>query len=99
MIMNKFDWVFFDLDGTLVDSIEIMYNVYINFLKLFNKVGSREEFEKLNGPSLYEIIIFLKSKYKLNLELDELVTKYQTMIEESYDDIIPFEDSLTILKN
>jgi HAD superfamily hydrolase (TIGR01509 family) len=99
MIMTKFDWVFFDLDGTLVDSIEIMYDVYTNFLRLFDKLGTREEFEKLNGPSLYEIIIFLKSKYKLNLEVDELITKYQTMIEESYIDVIPFEDSLTILKN
>jgi len=62
--MNKFDWIFFDLDGTLADSIKIMNDVYFKFLAHFNLKGNIDEFNQLNGPSLNEIIILhcLKNK-------------------------------------
>ena len=80
MIMNKFDWIFFDLDGTLVDSIDIMYNIYRSFLKDFKIIGTKTEFNNLNGPSLKEIVIYLKKKYNFNSSVDELLIKYQNMI-------------------
>jgi len=81
MIMNKFEWIFFDLDGTLADSLEIMYDIYIEFLKDYGIKGTAKEFQKLNGPSLKEIIIFLKKKYELKPTIKELLEKYQKMIE------------------
>ncbi len=95
--MNDIDWVYFDLDGTLIDSIDVMYNVYVDFLKLFQKIGTKEEFEKLNGPSLSEIILYLKTEYKLNWNIDNLLNKYQTMIEEFYEDVEPFKNSTIVL--
>ena len=50
----KIDWIFFDLDGTLADSLPAMYQVYLNYLTDFGQNGSKEEFEELNGPSLVE---------------------------------------------
>ncbi len=102
MIMNKFEWIFFDLDGTLVDSIEIMYNVYCNFLHSFHIIGTKIEFENLNGPSLKEIVIYLKNKYDLHDSVEELLVKYGNMIEQSYNNVKPFRDStelLSYLKN
>lgn len=97
MIMNKFDWIFFDLDGTLVDSIHIMYNVYRDFLKDFQIIGTETEFNVLNGPSLREIVIYLKKKYDLNISVKELLKKYHNMIEKSYDNVKPFKQSTTLL--
>ena len=97
MIMNKFDWIFFDLDGTLVDSIDIMYNIYRSFLKDFKIIGTKTEFNNLNGPSLKEIVIYLKKKYNFNSSVDELLIKYQNMINNSYDDVQPFKDSTKLL--
>ncbi len=95
--MNNIDWVYFDLDGTLVDSIDVMYNVYMDFLKFFQKIGTKEEFEKLNGPSLNEILLYLKTEYKLNWNIDNLLNKYQIMIEEFYNDVEPFKNSTIVL--
>ena len=97
MIMNKFDWIFFDLDGTLVDSIDIMYDIYKNFLKDFKIIGNKIEFDKLNGPSLKEIVIYLKNKYNFNFSVDELLIKYKNMIKNSYDNVQPFQDSTKLL--
>jgi len=99
MIMNKIDWIFFDLDGTLVDSIDTMYKIYSDFLKYYEINGTKDEFEKLNGPSLNEIVIYLKKKYRLTNEIDELLNKYQEMIEKSYIYVKPFKESTSILKN
>jgi|APSaa5957512535_1039671.scaffolds.fasta_scaffold08235_4 HAD superfamily hydrolase (TIGR01509 family) len=99
MIVNDVKWVFFDLDGTLVDSINIMYDVYMNFLKFFQKIGTREEFEKLNGPSLNEIVYYLKTEYELNWNVSDLSKKYQTMIHESYVVVKPFKNSTIVLEN
>lgn len=56
--------VIIDLDGTLVDSKEGLYEHYLDFLKSFGKTGSREEFNTLNRP-LAEVVKYLQSKYQL----------------------------------
>jgi HAD superfamily hydrolase (TIGR01509 family) len=81
---KKIEWVFFDLDGTLADSLGTMYGAYSDFLKSFGRTGNRKEFKKLNGPSLNEIVIYLKRKYGLRQSLEELLLMYQEKIEKKY---------------
>lgn len=79
--MNKqSNWIFFDLDGTLADSILAMYQVYSNFLAGFNRTGTKEEFEELNGPSLSEIVSVLKTRHQLAGEKDALVDLYKSKL-------------------
>ena len=52
LIMNKFKCIVFDLDGTLVDSTSHLFNVYKQFLKKYGHIGTKKDFEKLNGPKL-----------------------------------------------
>ena len=61
--MKKIEWVAIDLDGTLIDSTEILFGVYKKFLKEFGHIGTKTEFNKLNGPRLREIISILMRKY------------------------------------
>ncbi len=56
--------VIIDLDGTLVDSKEALFNHYLEFLKSFGHKGSREEFNTLNRP-LAEVVKYLQTKYHL----------------------------------
>ena len=65
LIMNKFKCIVFDLDGTLVDSTSHLFNVYKQFLKKYGHIGTKKDFEKLNGPKLDQIINLLKKKYRL----------------------------------
>lgn len=84
-IMNrKYDWVFFDLDGTLADSIPALYEIYKVFLAGFGLAGSKAEFEELNGSSMLEIIAALKSHHNLKSEVPTLMTAYSELIDRSY---------------
>ena len=103
-IMNKkYNWIFFDLDGTLADSIPTMYQVYLNFLTEFDKKGTKEEFEELNGPSLTEIISVLKTRYGLIDDDVFLMNSYKEKIQDAYKNIVkPMSgagDILEALKN
>jgi len=102
-VNKKFKWIFFDLDGTLADSIPSLYKAHVNFLKMFGVVSNREEFEKLNGPSIPEIIIFLKNKYKLVNDDNFLINLYENETLKAYRKYVkPFDglnEILSELKN
>jgi HAD superfamily hydrolase (TIGR01509 family) len=59
--------VFFDLDGTLRDSISALRRAYFDFLAGFGCTGSDAEFDALNGPSLSEIAVRLAEAHHLSL--------------------------------
>ncbi len=100
---NKFGWIFFDLDGTLADSIPAMYQVYQDFLNGFNKRGTKKEFEELNGPSLSEIVSVLKARYSLLDDESLLADVYMEKISGAYKDIVKpmsgANDVLEVLKD
>jgi HAD superfamily hydrolase (TIGR01509 family) len=77
----------FDFDGVIVDSIDSLYNAYLEFLQEFSIRGNREEFNLLNGPSLPEIISYLKEKYKLKKNEKELLNVYLGKISKAYENI------------
>ncbi len=100
---KKFNWIFFDLDGTLADSIPVMYQVYLDFLIEFNKRGKKEEFEELNGPSLAEIVSLLKTRYSLVDDEVFLIDFYKEKISDAYKNIVKpmngASDILEVLKS
>lgn len=96
--MNKITWIFFDLDGTLIDSLSTLYNVYISFLKDYGVKGNRKEFEKLNGPKLDEIVTILKNKYNLNGTKKNLLKNYHQKASLAYKKIQPNKHVNKLLK-
>lgn len=97
--MHSGQWVFFDLDGTLADSLPVMYEVYRNFLKSSGVEGGREEFSRLNGPSIREIVSCLKERYELENSTEDLVRVYMSMVAEAYaNSIEPFADATEVLQ-
>jgi len=96
---NKFNWVFFDLDGTLADSIPTLYRIYTEFLAQFGIKGTKAEFSALNGPSMMEIVTFLKSKYKLTDSVSSLMELYKNRIMQSYKYYVkPVKGSKAVLE-
>ena len=88
MIMKKYEWIFFDLDGTLADSLDSLYNVYLNFLKKYGFKGNKKEFEKLNGPTLREIILYFKKHYEISVSETQLLKTYENEIEYAYSNYV-----------
>lgn len=73
-----------DFDGTLVDSLDSLKKAYRAFLQHFNCEGSQEEFDALNGPSLPEVVAFLKQKYQLDGSKAELQELYEQGLVKAY---------------
>ncbi len=100
---KKYKWTFFDFDGTLADSVPSLYQVYMDFLNEFDKKGTKEEFEELNGPALSEIVSVLKSRYGLIDDQAALVDLYKKQVLNAYKNIVkPMNgagDILEALKN
>lgn len=94
-------YVFFDFDGTLVDSVPALFDIYSSFLKRFGKKGNREEFEKkLNGLTISQIGSFLKRKYDLLGEEGELLEQYEQEVVRIYREIVtPFPSTENVLMN
>jgi len=90
--MSKYEWVFFDFDGTLIDSLNVMYQVYEQFLNEFGQTGNENEFSNLNGPTLAQIVTYLKKKYSLPNSEKILLEKYQQKVESAFiNDVKAFE--------
>jgi len=79
----------FDLDGVVVDSLEILRDTYFNFLSKYNKQGSSAEFESLNGPSLTEIVRKLNFVHGLAEADDILFENYRSLLHAAYVDARP----------
>jgi|GEM_PF-164446 len=88
----------FDFDGVIADSVSSLYEIYTNFLKQFGINGNQEEFNLLNGPKLSEIVSFLKNKYHIQKDKNELLEIYQNKIASIYKNIKLNADVENILK-
>ena len=98
-IMKRFEWIVFDLDGTIIDSTNELYKIYKLFLKEFGFNGSKTEFNRLNGPKLEEIISILKSKYNIKEKKIDLLNNYHKKIQFGYKNkILPKKNSKKLLE-
>lgn len=78
-----------DLDGTLADSLPLLYHIYSEFLLSHQREGSLEEFNSLNGLTLPQVVEELVKKYAIKEHPDELVSKYSERLDHYYQDHLP----------
>lgn len=91
--MKKFEWITLDLDGTIIDSTNELYQIYRTFLKEFKFRGTRSEFNKLNGPKIEDVISILKRKYNIKVKKSDLLHTYNKKIQFAY------KNKITLKKN
>ncbi len=88
-----------DFDGTLVDSLPALWSCYQIFMDRHGKIATQNEFMQLAGPSLKEIIIYLKTQYQLSDTFEELYKEYRDLVVESYsENAVLFPDALEVLQ-
>ncbi|MCB9477458.1 MAG: HAD family phosphatase [Deltaproteobacteria bacterium] len=73
-----------DLDGTLADSLPVMYESYQTFLAHHRACGTIAEFTELNGPALPEVVATLRFRYGLRGDTSNLISEYAGIILERY---------------
>ncbi len=83
----------------MADSIPALRLAYDNFLGHFGAVGSTGEFDRLNGPSLREIITELKAAHGLEADRPELTKIYIDKINEVYPEMArPYRNVVELLE-
>jgi HAD superfamily hydrolase (TIGR01509 family) len=78
--------VLFDLDGTLVASHEALWKAYAAFLSAHGCQPTREEFVSLDGPSIPQIVRWLRDAHDLGSSPAELETEYRAFLDKGYRD-------------
>jgi len=82
--LDKLSAVLLDLDGTLVETLSLLRDVYYALLREYGVNGSDDEFEKLNGPSLQQAALQLKITHQLACDESVLYGRYLQLLEQSY---------------
>ncbi len=91
--------VFVDMDGTLLDTLPGLLQVYKKFLAEFNVKGTKGEFNDLNGLIVREVVDLLQFRHNLPLSCEELENKYRSLYYEFYKSHPPlFPHALETLK-
>ena len=97
-LLPNLEAIFFDLDGTLCDSMPVLYASYSKFLEDFQVNASKEEFETLIGPSIEEIVQVLIEKHELPLSYEHAKGAYKKHLYEAYaKDIRLFSHTIELL--
>ncbi|MEM2916590.1 MAG: HAD family hydrolase [Candidatus Woesearchaeota archaeon] len=92
------NWILFDLDGTLADSLPALYQAYLDFLASHGITGTLDEFNMLQG-SLPDIVSHLKNAYGIDAPQDELERDYHERMRAAYEKHVePYPDAKKTLE-
>jgi beta-phosphoglucomutase-like phosphatase (HAD superfamily) len=91
--MSQIEAVFFDCDGTLVDSEVICSRAYVHMFKEFGITLDLEEvFKRFKGMKLYEIIEVTGEEHGVTLDKTKLEPVFRSEVARLFDselEIIP----------
>lgn len=82
----------FDLDGTLIDSMNVWSDIDKEFFASHNLVFDPEYQKNIGHKGLREIAIYTKERYKLTESIDEIISIWMSMAREHYSSKIPLKE-------
>jgi HAD superfamily hydrolase (TIGR01509 family) len=83
-VFKETEAFFIDFDGTLADSMGLLYEIYCEFLERYGVKGCPEEFHFLSGPTIKEVVRYLHEKHKLPKKVEVLHEQYLNLMDRSY---------------
>lgn len=89
---------FFDLDGTIADSIGLMRQVYRRFVTSLGGSPSDEEFDRMNGVPLGRVLDLLVEAHGIDAPAENLLARYHGVIDEAYLQVMPFAEAKPVLE-
>jgi beta-phosphoglucomutase-like phosphatase (HAD superfamily) len=78
------DGIVFDLDGTLVETMEHLYGVYSDFLNARGVVADVVEIAALSGPPMAAVVAALKRRHRLAGSAADLLADYRDRLQARY---------------
>lgn len=78
--------LFLDLDGTLADNLSARYEAYLAFLAGSGREGSPEEFHRLDGRPLPEVLRCLVERHRLEESPESCEERYRLLVAGAWRD-------------
>ncbi|MFW6014670.1 MAG: HAD family hydrolase [Nanoarchaeota archaeon] len=88
------DTVIFDMDGVIINSVEIHFNIWREVAKKFNAEISDDFINKTNGMNTPEIAAFLVKEFNLDAKAQDISAEKRKLSGEKLKEGIPLFDGV-----
>jgi HAD superfamily hydrolase (TIGR01509 family) len=88
----KIKGAIFDLDGTILDSMEVWDKALVTFLNNNGKVADESTNKDLESLSMTEGAEYLKEKYSLDMDISMIISDVNTVVKNLYSDYVKVKD-------
>ncbi|MFZ4531523.1 MAG: HAD family hydrolase [Alsobacter sp.] len=86
-----------DLDGTLADSLGVMWTAYAAFLADHGREPTQAEFDRLNGPPLAEVVAILCRDHAIPGNPAALLERYGAALDTAFAEVRPMPGARDLL--
>ena len=86
--------IIFDLDGTLIDSMNVWSDIDKEFFKMHDLPFEKDYQKEIGHKGLKEIAAYTKSRYNLKESEDEIISIWLDMAKEAYAYKIPLKEGV-----
>lgn len=86
--------IIFDLDGTLIDSMNVWSDIDKEFFKMHDLPFEKDYQKEIGHKGLKEIAAYTKTRYNLKESEDEIVTIWLDMAKEAYAYKVPLKEGV-----
>ena len=92
--MKEFKGAIFDLDGTIIDSMDVWETIDIKFLEKRNITMPNDYIEKINSMSFEEVAKYTIERFNLNESVDSLIKEWNDMAIYEYSNNIKLKPNV-----
>lgn len=92
--MKEFKGAIFDLDGTIIDSMNVWEEIDRKFLEKRNIQIPKDYIEKINSMSFEEVAKYTIKRFKLNESVDSLIKEWNDMAIYEYSNNIKLKPNV-----
>ena len=92
--MKEFKGAIFDLDGTIIDSMDVWERIDIKFLEKRNIIMPNDYIEKINSMSFEEVAKYTIEIFNLNENVDSLIKEWNNMAIREYSNNIKLKPNV-----
>ncbi len=86
--------IIFDLDGTLIDSMNVWSDIDKEFFKMHDLPFEKDYQKEIGHKGLKEIAAYTKTRYNLKESEDEIISIWLDMAKEAYAYKIPLKEGV-----